>query len=692
MSVKLDKTLNRREADGSLYAANNRQLYVLVANGPTTRTINPDDIAATETLVEGFSDADLTVSAGTGPFSSNADGQFGELYFPAANYDLYTPADSTNPITRWQPLGAGVPAEVASLSTRVDAVESSRPDEMVKSRGLNSAAIDAAITAAGVGGTIHFSRATYTLTKRHDLLSGQSVTFDAGVVFNCTAAAAGSPAAYFYATGTEGTRAALDANASAGATAVTLPAGVGAGWADGDVLVLNSAASYQTGGYLNGEMHRVISIAGDVLTLDSALEFSYLTADTAQYSKASLLDPITWGPGARFISSNPTGNPSYAIFFDKVDSPRIDVALQNMSGGVLIYDCLDPDVRARVDRLPNLGSAYGYGAVAAGYTRNARFHLTGRGTRHIFTTLGRGASQLEGCPLHISVSGIAEASTDGLAPWDTHPPGRHINFNHCIARGANDTGVPNFQIRSQDTTVNAPDSERGNRGIAVVAGAKRTKIQGGRVAYCGAEGISDAGEDTRIVGVETTENRTKGIVSTGTRPVVKGCHAHRNGRGFAVGGEGIDVNGATSPTVEDNLVPFSFAAGEYQYYGTRAPATGVVRNNTLRGYAVRTAAIVAPAGCVRDGNHTGQIFTIAAAAAIDVETEDIIKINGATIIDTINKGTAGREITLIFTTAGGASDGVGNVKLSAAFTATADDTLTLVSDGTNWFEKSRSAN
>lgn len=52
---------------------------------------------------------------------------------------------------------------------------------------------------------------------------------------------------------------------------------------------------------------------------------------------------------------------------------------------------------------------------------------------------------------------------------------------------------------------------------------------------------------------------------------------------------------------------------------------------------------------------------------------------------------SGKFITLVFTGTPTWTDG-GNLKLSANFVATADDSLTLVSDGINWIENSRSAN
>ena len=64
----------------------------------------------------------------------------------------------------------------------------------------------------------------------------------------------------------------------------------------------------------------------------------------------------------------------------------------------------------------------------------------------------------------------------------------------------------------------------------------------------------------------------------------------------------------------------------------------------------------------------------------------------ATIITTFDNGTSGQEILIIFTDAFTTVAETDNIKLSAAFTSSADDTMRLIYDGTSWFEISRSVN
>lgn len=86
-------------------------------------------------------------------------------------------------------------------------------------------------------------------------------------------------------------------------------------------------------------------------------------------------------------------------------------------------------------------------------------------------------------------------------------------------------------------------------------------------------------------------------------------------------------------------------------------------------------------------------LTIPSSATIYVPQEmDNILVSGTTTITSIYASQqAGRRITLIFQGVLTFTDG-SNLKLNGNFVTTADDTITLVCDGTNWYEVSRSAN
>ncbi len=64
----------------------------------------------------------------------------------------------------------------------------------------------------------------------------------------------------------------------------------------------------------------------------------------------------------------------------------------------------------------------------------------------------------------------------------------------------------------------------------------------------------------------------------------------------------------------------------------------------------------------------------------------------STTITDFDGGAPGQEITIVFGDANTTVSDSGNIKLSGAFTSTADDTLKLLYDGTYWYETSRSVN
>ena len=85
--------------------------------------------------------------------------------------------------------------------------------------------------------------------------------------------------------------------------------------------------------------------------------------------------------------------------------------------------------------------------------------------------------------------------------------------------------------------------------------------------------------------------------------------------------------------------------------------------------------------------------TIASAATIAIPLgQRVVTISGTTGITSITAtGHSGTTVVLIFSGALTVTDG-GNLKLAGNFTTTADDTLTLACDGTNWHEVARSVN
>ncbi len=86
--------------------------------------------------------------------------------------------------------------------------------------------------------------------------------------------------------------------------------------------------------------------------------------------------------------------------------------------------------------------------------------------------------------------------------------------------------------------------------------------------------------------------------------------------------------------------------------------------------------------------------TLAAAATTLAVTNNFVAVTGdagTNILATITGGVSGQSVTLVTITDDGSAT-ANTVNLSAAFASTANDTVTLIFDGTSWFEVSRSLN
>ncbi len=83
--------------------------------------------------------------------------------------------------------------------------------------------------------------------------------------------------------------------------------------------------------------------------------------------------------------------------------------------------------------------------------------------------------------------------------------------------------------------------------------------------------------------------------------------------------------------------------------------------------------------------------TVNSAATLTLPANaNVVRVLGTTTIDTITASWPGRTVTLIFSDVVSVTGS--NVYIAGAFSSTAQDTLTIVAEGANWFEVGRSAN
>lgn len=150
-----------------------------------------------------------------------------------------------------------------------------------------------------------------------------------------------------------------------------------------------------------------------------------------------------------------------------------------------------------------------------------------------------------------------------------------------------------------------------------------------------------------------------------------------NSASIASVGISLRLNGGTD-------VQLGSAAGANRLNVTAAGNIDIAQDLTVTGKMARSV----------------QASTLAAAATTLAVTRSTVTLTGdagGNTLATITGGVAGMELTLLFVdslvtitdTAGATAN---SVNLSASFTSTAEDTLTLVFNGTKWLEKSRSVN
>jgi len=198
-----------------------------------------------------------------------------------------------------------------------------------------------------------------------------------------------------------------------------------------------------------------------------------------------------------------------------------------------------------------------------------------------------------------------------------------------------------------------------------------------------------------VVGCSAYLNGGHGIwINETNGSIVMGCLSYNND------GNGITVSGTSGYVANDNIFignrcdDTRTGEAESQDYGIYegAYATGnmVIGNNTIGNV---NAPIYLSGGSSRCfHNITDESVLLASASTITLpNTRDFIRITGTTNITSVTASWEGRRVVLKFADVLTFTDG-SNLKLAGNFVTSADDTITLVSDGTNWYEESRSAN
>lgn len=611
-------------------------------------------------------------------------------------------------------------------------------------------AINAANTAGG--GTVFVPDGTYTLTSGLTLYSNVHLQMAPNAILSFTGAAAGTN--LISAAGAEATGVALTGNAAAGATSVSVAAGAESGFAAGDYVRVYSDSVYDANRTSSkiGEIAVVASTASGSITLKSPLAGgTYTTAASAKISK--LTPVVNVGVSGGQILGGGTGLTHRGLKVQIGVRIRVrDVRFRNCEDTACwLYDVVD----GLVDGLHVESSNYsqtGYGVNVTSASQDCTIsNCYFRDCRHATTTTN--ASGAYGIPRRIFFTGCRAWDTISSGDcYDTHAASEGIHFRDCHSY---DSGNVGFNIEcSQASIVGCVVERSANHGILMNNGSdyptqylcsdnrvnnagsmgirfsnidalgsgstiRSVVISGNQIYNPTSRGIYVVSTDYRLHTVAVTGNTIRSCQSTTAAINVSLCdyftltgNVITDANSAAVG---VRIDDVTYGAVTGNMVTFS-AIGTSKGFsvttGKELTVTGNIVTVAATGLqfdansincavaynnfqACTTAqSLSTGGGHVIGPSVPGEIPVTASAASITLPRHsDIHSISGTTNITSMTASNvwAGRRVTLIFQGILTFTDG-SNLLLNGNFVTSADDTITLVCDGTNWIECSRSAN
>lgn len=319
--------------------------------------------------------------------------------------------------------------------------------------GASVAEINGIISAHPSGVILELQSGTYTITDTPILLSSKtSLICEGTAIFNVTPS--GGLAQAIFGGGVAGAYANFTVNQAAGSFTVTLPTGMGSSFGVDDVIELRSEvvvsqAPAPHGDAFARELHQVLGIAGDVLTLDGPLEFAYNTANTAKFAKHTpITDVRIKGVTIHMTQADPT---VYALNLNRCLRGEIDVTVVNGSA-VTVADAISTKVAVVCDGSKNYDDPLGYGVSVVGSGRGAKIDVQGRACRHLFTTSPIFFStQAYTGPFSTEVRGYGTGGPESSAIFDTHPHAYDTKFVGCHGDGPGQTSYYTFSDRGHRT-------------------------------------------------------------------------------------------------------------------------------------------------------------------------------------------------------------------------------------------------
>lgn len=327
------------------------------------------------------------------------------------------------------------------------------------------ATVAAAVTALpAAGGTVNLAAGTHTISSAISTskpLQLKGAGRGKTVLLNTV-----SSGYMLSVVGTKSASAATTVNIAAGATTVTMASGdvTTLGLAAGDRILVRSSKAWSTAEAVpkNGEIVRIKSIVGGVLTLYDTIDEAYLTADTTVVEKLNTVNGVRI-EGVTFTQTTLATTTTQAVRllycldpivsdceFRSLDSAAVQ---PETCPGFKVIDCHFQDL---TDDVGN--SRVGYGVNIGGAARDGRVRgCTFHNVRHAVTTNGTS----EGVPRHCLIDQCIVSGQSTAAGFDTHTSARYITFTDCEAHGFS-AGIAGFNVRGLDVTLINPQVRGGS--------------------------------------------------------------------------------------------------------------------------------------------------------------------------------------------------------------------------------------
>jgi hypothetical protein len=625
----------------------------------------------------------------------------------------YTPAVHA-PADRIQPPFEALEGFVQAASRGVYNVREAPYNAVGNGVADDTAAIAAAIDAAGATGTVYFPPGVYVSGAIARSVAPH-IQATPGTVTIVTSLNAGILWRFF---GSVGSQVNLGANAARNTRTLTLTST--ATLAAGDLLLVgDDTAPYATEATrTRGQLVLVQSIdSGTVLSTVEALYSDFLAASNAGVQKVTPVRGVMiQGLTFDFTDSTNTAQCISVEYGRDVDIRDVTVR-HNGAAAVGLKNVHQFTAELRVeDAYDNAVTGlqqFGYGVACARATTHGLVEVQARRARHAFVALGDDGARGE--PHDINVYGAAYGCTS--AAWDIHAQGNGITLHDVQALDCLGFGV---QIRSKECHVKGAAVSNCAGGVWLFDNPGLNDINDLTVkGVRSVDGTNNQGHGV-LVGVATTGLRIKGgtfedvgrngiVFNAAPVEVDIGGVSFRNVGVENVAGSKncvVAVAGGTRMTIHDNAWQetgngLNFLSLSGTFTDCRDYNNSVPNGKTVLagGATMRSGPSMRGQGAWADRNNA---ITFAATLTIDASLarKQTLTLTGNVTSLTIANPTTDQELVLVLiqdATGGRTVAWPATVKFAGGVAPTLSaankrDILAFFYDGTNWFELSRTLN